>query len=316
MAAPNESLYVMRDVAVLLSRHRTDSKYHEDRVHIVEEEILTLVLKLCEAKENEKMMNSVLSSELGNTVTNAYLARETYEPIQVTLPPMRNTPPSLVIHPDPPLTCLVTKDDDTVKQISIRNDVLTLSSPKLPESVQKGDDLLEDDLLEDEELDADEDDAVEDTEDTEQDEEDEVEDEEGTVEEVDEEHKVDDKVVVSAVVSEDAAKTAEEEEADAVDADAEEPEADEEADADAEEPEADEVDADAEEPDTEEPEADKVDADADAEENMEVVDIKIGRKTKKCFHDTISSKVYIYISDEEAGDCLGKYVNGKIIPLQ
>jgi len=312
MAAPNESLYVMRDVAVLLSRHRTDSKYHEDRVHIVEEEILTLVLKLCEAKENEKMMNSVLSSELGNTVTNAYLARETYEPIQVTLPPMRNTPPSLVIHPDPPLTCLVTKDDDTVKQISIRNDVLTLSSPKLPESVQKGDDLLEDDLLEDEELDADEDDAVEDTEDTEQDED--VEDEEATVEEVDEEHKVDETVAAVVPVAEDADDAdAAEEEAD--DADEEAEEAD---DAAEEAEEAEEAD-DAEAVDEEAEDAEAADADEeadDAEENMEVVDIKIGRKTKKCFHDTISSKVYIYISDEEAGDCLGKYVNGKIIPLQ
>jgi len=43
---------------------------------------------------------------------------------------------------------------------------------------------------------------------------------------------------------------------------------------------------------------------------MEV--IKIGKKNYFC--GETSKLVYVYINDEEAGDCLGKLVNGKIIP--
>jgi hypothetical protein len=47
------------------------------------------------------------------------------------------------------------------------------------------------------------------------------------------------------------------------------------------------------------------------EEGMEV--IKIGKK--KYFCGETSRNVYVYINDEEAGDCLGRYENGKIVPL-
>jgi hypothetical protein len=44
---------------------------------------------------------------------------------------------------------------------------------------------------------------------------------------------------------------------------------------------------------------------------MEVV--KIGRK--QYFVGETSRHVYIMEDEETAGDCLGKYVNGKIVPL-
>ena len=119
------------------------------------------------------------------------------------------------------------------------------------------------------------------------------------------------------------ADEAAEEEADE-DADADE-EADEEAvEADEAEEEADEEAVEAEEEADEDADAveeaeEKADEDADeeadnAEEEDDDFDIeKIGKK--KYFIGKPTNRVYVFVSEEEYGDCIGKLENGKIVPL-
>ena len=97
---------------------------------------------------------------------------------------------------------------------------------------------------------------------------------------------------------------------------AEEAETEEEAVEDAEEAEAedaveDEEEAEETEDAVEDEETEEAEEEAEEEEEaMEV--IKIGKKN---YHVGETSKlVYIYINDEEAGECLGKYEKGKIVP--
>ena len=86
----------------------------------------------------------------------------------------------------------------------------------------------------------------------------------------------------------------------------EEVEVEEEEEVEAEEEEEEEVEAEEEEEEVEAEEEEE-----EEEEAMEVV--KIGKKNY--FVGETSKMVYVYVNDEEAGDCLGKYVDGKIVPV-
>jgi hypothetical protein len=109
--------------------------------------------------------------------------------------------------------------------------------------------------------------------------------------------------------ADDEAEEEAEEEAEAEEeVEAEEAEAEEEVEAEAEE----EVEAEAEEEvEAEAEEEVEEEAEEEEEEGMEV--IKIGKKKYFCGEN--SRNVYVYVNDEEAGDCLGRYENGKIVPL-
>ena len=99
-------------------------------------------------------------------------------------------------------------------------------------------------------------------------------------------------------------------------ADAGEPDAEEDADADAADAEdADAADAGAEDAGAEDAGAEDAGAeDADAEEDDEgVEEIKIGKKLY--FIQKSSQVIFARISESEAGDCLGRFQNGKIVPL-
>lgn len=89
-------------------------------------------------------------------------------------------------------------------------------------------------------------------------------------------------------------------------------EAEEKVEAEAEEPEEEvEVEEEGEAEDEVEEEVEVEEEEAEEEEGMEV--IKIGKK--KYFCGEHSKQVYVFISDEEAGECLGRLENGKIVPL-
>jgi len=81
------------------------------------DEGLTTMLKVLEAKEAEQKVSTVLSSEIGNTITNAYLARDVFEPIPV--PNVKKNPPTLVIHQDLSPNVIVTKEDSHEKTIRL-----------------------------------------------------------------------------------------------------------------------------------------------------------------------------------------------------
>ena len=62
----------------------------------------------------------------------------------------------------------------------------------------------------------------------------------------------------------------------------------------------------------EEREVEDEEVEEEEEESMEV--IKIGKKKYYC--GETSRQIFVYLNDEESGDCLGKYVDGKIVSLK
>ena len=87
----------------------------------------------------------------------------------------------------------------------------------------------------------------------------------------------------------------------------------------AEGPEAEEEveEAEAEEEVVEEAEEEVVEeAEAEEEEEEEMELVKLGRTKKSWYHCGAKSRLlYAYVDDETAGECKGKYENGKIVPL-
>ena len=82
------------------------------------DEGLTTMMKVLEAKEAEQKASAVLASEIGNTITNAYLARDVLESIPSPLSKSAN-PPTLVIHHDPSPQVIVTKEEGREKTIQV-----------------------------------------------------------------------------------------------------------------------------------------------------------------------------------------------------
>jgi hypothetical protein len=82
------------------------------------DEGLTTMMKVLEAKEAEQKASAVLASEIGNTITNAYLARDVLESIPSPLSKSTN-PPTLVIHHDPSPQVIVTKEESRDKTIQV-----------------------------------------------------------------------------------------------------------------------------------------------------------------------------------------------------
>jgi cobalamin biosynthesis protein CobT len=108
----------------------------------------------------------------------------------------------------------------------------------------------------------------------------------------------------------------EDEEVETEEEEEEEEEEEAEAEVDDEETEAEEEEEEEEVEEKADDEAEAEEAEAEAEEAEEEEEsmemIKIGKK--KYFVGESSKSVYVFINDEEAGDCLGKYVDGKIVP--
>jgi len=82
------------------------------------DEGLTTMMKVLEAKEAEQKASAALASEIGNTITNAYLARDILEPIPSPVAKSAN-PPTLVIHHDPSPQVIVTKEESREKTIQV-----------------------------------------------------------------------------------------------------------------------------------------------------------------------------------------------------
>ena len=233
MINTNESLFVFRDMANQMFKLAIACRDGDTKSAIQSyDDGLTTMLRVLEAKDAEHKMNTAMSSEIGNTITNAYLARDIFEPAPVPSSTLVKTPPTLIIHNDVSPHVVVTKEDTTEKVIHLpaSNHVLErLRIPCLTHS--SGSDA----------------------------------DDEGTLVFNKDEEEGD-------VVEEDVEIVEEEEQEEVAEAEAEAEEAD---------------------------------------ESMEV--IKIGRK--KYYLGEISKKVFVFVNDEESGDCLGKYADGKIVPL-
>jgi len=230
MMNTNESLFVFRDMANQMFKLAIACRDGDTKSAIQSyDDGLTTMLRVLEAKDAEHKMNTAMSSEIGNTITNAYLARDIFEPAPAPLSAKVKTPPTLIIHNDVSPHVVVTKEEtEKVIHLPASNHVLDgVRVPFLHHS--SGSDA----------------------------------DDEGVVSFNKEE---------GDVVEEDVEIVEEEEE-----------EVEEEAEEEAEE----------------------------ADESMEVV--KIGRK--KYYLGEISKKVFVFVNDEESGDCLGKYADGKIVPL-
>ena len=103
------------------------------------------------------------------------------------------------------------------------------------------------------------------------------------------------KLVISEAVAD------EEEEADADEADADEADADD----------ADEADEDADEDADEEEEDADADADEEEEEELQLVPVRIKKVTY--WKDELSGDIYQYLPDDECGDKVGTYVDGKAV---
>lgn len=119
MINTNESLYVFRDMANQMFRLAMAARDgNPQKAMQYYDEGLTTMLKVLEAKEAEQKASAVLASEIGNTITNAYLARDVLEPIPSPLSKSAN-PPTLVIHHDPSPQVIVTKEESREKTIQV-----------------------------------------------------------------------------------------------------------------------------------------------------------------------------------------------------
>jgi hypothetical protein len=257
MINTNESLYAFRDMANQMFKLAIACRDGDSTTAVkCYDEGLTTMLRVLEAKDMEQKMNTVMSSDIGNTITNAYLARDIFEPTPTAGNAKAKSPPTLIIHNDVSPQIVVTKEESAEKVIQV-SQVSQVPSNNLVIETSGSDADNEEDIEADEEA----------------------------------------------------------EEAEAAEEEADEPEAEEEEDEEAEaEAEADEEEPEAEEEEPEaedEEEAEEEEEEEEEDESMEV--IKIGKKLY--FVGEHSQKVFIYLNDEEAGECLGKYVNGKIVAL-
>ncbi len=252
---------------------------------------LCTAMSLIESKEDMKQTHSYLEKSMSNAVTEAFLSRD-----MIVTP----EPPHLIIHP------VSDAADDVIPNVVVTKDAYSENSSVIEEPVEaepvpnaksmtlccdakQTDDESEVNQLEKaEEAEEAEEDAEEAADEAEDAEEEEAEDaaEEAAEEEVAEE---------GEEAAEEAAEAAEEGEEAAEEA-AEAAEEGEEA---AEEEAAEEEEEAAEE--AAEPEDDDFDIQ------------KIGKK--KYFVGKPTGRVYVFVSEEEYGDCIGKLENGKIVPL-
>ena len=244
MINTNESLYAFRDMANQMFKLAIACRDGDSTTAVKSyDEGLTTMLRVLEAKDMEQKINTVMSSDIGNTITNAYLARDIFEPTPTAGSTKAKSPPTLIIHNDVSPQIVVTKEESAEKviQVSQVSQVSQVPSNNLVIETSGSDADNEEDIEADEEA----------------------------------------------------------EEAEEAEEEADEPEAEEEEDEEAE------AEAEAEE------EAEEEEEEEEEDESMEV--IKIGKKLY--FLGENSQKVFIYLNDEEAGECLGKYVNGKIVAL-
>jgi hypothetical protein len=120
MINTNESLYIFRDMANQMFRLAMAARDgNPQKAMQYYDEGLTTMLKVLEAKEAEQKVSTVLSSEIGNTITNAYLTRDVFEPIPVPSVAKGPSPPTLVIHHDLSPNVIVTKEDSREKIIRL-----------------------------------------------------------------------------------------------------------------------------------------------------------------------------------------------------
>ncbi len=256
------------------------------------DQFLDTAMSIILSNEANKRIQNELSYEASKNLTSVLLERENkvctlFEPPPVSPRPFHInsvTSPTLVIHPDTNVDVVVTKENPVVKN-EVKNIYVNSVVPPVVKAVAiaktKPAEVIN---------------LVEDDNTVEVDEADEAEDEEVEVEEVEE---------AEVEVEEEEAEAEEEE-----DEEAEEEAEDEDEEVEVEE-EAEDEEVEVEEEAEDEDEEVEVEEEAeDDDEAMEVV--KIGKKNY--FVGEHSQLVYVYINEEEAGDCLGKYVNGKIVP--
>ncbi len=246
------------------------------------DQFLNTAMNLIVSNESNKRIQNELSYEASKNLTSVLLERENkvctlFEPAPVSPRSLHINSvasPTLVIHPDTNVDVVVTKEDPVAKN-EVKNIYVNSVVHPVVKAVAIGKPKPA------EVINVVEDDATVDM-------------------DADNEAEEDQDMEVEAEEAEDEEVEVEEE---AEEEEAEEEEAEEEEAEEAEEEEAEEEEA--EEEVEEEEEAEEED-----DEAMEVV--KIGKKNY--FVGEHSKLVYVYINDEEAGDCLGKYVNGKIVP--
>jgi chemotaxis protein histidine kinase CheA len=251
MINTNESLYTFRDMANQMFKLAIACRDGDSKAAVkCYDEGLTTMLHVLETKDMEQKMNTVMSSDIGNTITNAYLARDIFEPTPTAGSTKTKSPPTLIIHNDVSPQIVVTKEESAEKVIQVPSNNFVIRTETSGSDADNEEDIEADEADEEAE----------------------------EAEEADEE-----------------AEEADEEAEEADEADEEEKEAEE------EEPEVEE-----------EQEEEKAEEEAEAEEEDESMEvIKIGKKLY--FLGEHSQKVFIYLNDEEAGEYLGKYVNGKIV---
>jgi hypothetical protein len=238
---------------------------------------LCTAMSLIESKETMKQAHSYLEKSMSNAVTDAFLGRDMIA---------HSDPPHLIIHP------VADSVEDVIPNVVVTKDAYSENSSVIVEPVEAENStkvLHIVDTINDDASVATNDTAEEAEEDDEEEAAEDAEEEEATEEAVEEEE-----------ATEDAEEEEAKEEEEAVEA-AEEEEATEEAVEDAEEEEA-----------TEEAEEEEEEAAEEAEDDDFDIQ-KIGKK--KYFVGKPTNRVYVFVSEEEYGDCIGKLENGKIVPL-
>jgi hypothetical protein len=279
----SESLHAFREIVsdvFRLAMQAAAGKYRECPESF--DRFLCTAMSLIESKENMKHTHSYLEKSMTNAVTEALLGRADILPTP--------DPPHLIIHP------INEAGEDIIPNVVVTKDSYSENSSVIVEPVEAEDSNAMNNVNEETEEAAE--DAEEEAVESEEAEEDAVESEEAEEDAVESEEaeEAEEEAVEAPEETEEAAEEAEEtEEA------AEEAEETEEAAEDAEETE--EAAEDAEE--TEEAAEEAEDDDFDIQ--------KIGKK--KYFVGKPTNRVYVFVSEDEYGDCIGKLENGKIVPI-
>jgi len=245
---------------------------------------LCTAMSIIESKETMKQAHSYLEKSMSNAVTDAFLGRDMIA---------HADPPHLIIHP------VADSVEDVIPNVVVTKDAYSENSSVIVEPVEAE---AENSTKVLHIVDTVNDDASVGTNDTaeeaEEQEEDEEAEEEEAAEEAEEEEateEAEDEEEATEEAAEEAEEAAEEEEA------TEEAEEEEEA---------------AEEEEATEEAAEEAEEEEEAAEEAEDEDFdiqKIGKK--KYFVGKPTNRVYVFVSEDEYGDCIGKLENGKIIPL-
>ena len=248
-----------------------------------------------------------MSKEAESSLTDAFLSKDVEK---IFVKETEVAPPTLRIYPNVHVEKVDTESEKEVHLVYSTKNVVIHDPPKDKEKEKEKEEEVNEDrnpvkivLCKDNaKKDADSD-VGEPESDGEEEEEEEEEEPESDAEEEEEAEEAESDAEEAEVEAEEAEEVEEVEEV-------EEAEAEE---AEAEEEEVEEAEAEEEE-EVEEADAEEADADAEeAEEEDEAMElVKIGKK--QYFVSEISKLVYVCISEEEAGECLGKYEKGKIVP--